>query len=334
MKKIYLSFVLLMVVMLAACGQPAAPAPTPTPVPPTATVAPPPSSTPLAVTPAAQGGIEAALALVTVPNQENIALVDDEAISIDAYREELTRALYMVTSQYGVDWNDPQNQALLPMLQEQVLDQVIERVVLQQLARKEDLSIGAKEIEAEVTALQTSVQSSGQFADWAAFLTANGLTDESLRALITADLISGALSERHAGSTSAEQVHASHILVETEEIGQQVLAKLAKGEAFAGLAAEYSTDTGSKDLGGDLGWFPRGVMVSEFEQVAFTLEISETSQLVKTDFGYHIILVHEKETRELDPALLEQLQEQQFQTWFDEQQAAMTIKRLYVFHAP
>jgi foldase protein PrsA len=333
MRQTRLFILVLFAIVLAACGQPVTPIPSPTPIPPTATVVLPSSPTPTAADAAGPGGIDVALKLVTIPDQVNVAVVDGEAISTALYRQELKRALYAVTRQYGVDWNDPQNQAPLPQLQQQVLDQIIERVVLRQLAGKEGVSADPKDVETEVASLQARVQQSGQFADWAAFLDQNSLTEESVRSLLADNLLFDAMSKRHAGPTSVEQVHASHILVATQEIGQEVLDKLAKGETFASLAAQYSTDSGSKDQGGDLGWFPRGVMVPEFDQAAFSLEPGQVSQLVQTDFGYHIILVHEKAVRELDPALIEQVQQQQFQTWIEEQRAKMSIERLYTFAA-
>jgi foldase protein PrsA len=280
---------------------------------------------------AGPGGVDVAMTLVTIPDQQNVAVVDGEAISTAAYREELNRALYMVTSQYSVDWNDPQNQAPLPALQQQVLDQIIERIALRRLASQEGVSIDSKDVETEIVTLQGRVQQSGQFADWATFLKENSLTEEYIRSLVADNLLFDAMSKRHAGPTSVEQVHASHILVATQETGQEVLDKLAKGEAFADLATQYSTDPGSKDQGGDLGWFPRGVMTPEFEEVAFSLESGKVSQLVQTSFGYHIILVHEKAVRELEPSLLEQIQQKQFQVWIADQQAKMSIERLYTF---
>ena len=269
--------------------------------------------------------------LVKIPDQKNVAVVEGEEISTAAYQQELNRALYVVTSQYGVDWNDPKNLAPLPALQQQVLDQIIERVTLRQLASKEGVSIDPQNVETETVALQSRVQASGQFADWATFLKESSLTEESVRSLIADNLLSDAMQKRHAAPTSVEQVHASHILVATQETAQEILDKLSKGETFASLAAQYSTDPGSKDQGGDLGWFPRGVMVSEFEQAAFSLEPGKVSQPVKTQFGYHIILVQEKAVRELDPTLYEQVQQKYFQTWVAEQQAKMKIERLYTF---
>ena len=330
MRQTHLCILLSLAVLLAACGQPVTPTPSPTPIPPTATVVQT-SPTQPAATSAAPGGVDVAMKLVKIPDQKNVAVVEGEEISTVAYQQELNRALYVVTSQYGVDWNDPKNLTPLPALQQQVLDQIIERVTLRQLASKEGVSIDPQNVETETVALQGRVQASGQFADWATFLKESSLTEESVRSLITDNLLSDALQKRHAAPTSVEQVHASHILVATQETAQEVLDKLSKGETFANLAAQYSTDTGSKDQGGDLGWFPRGVMVSEFEQAAFSLEVGKVSQPVKTQFGYHIILVQEKAVRELDAAVYEQVQQKYFQTWIAEQQAKMKIERLYTF---
>lgn len=75
-----------------------------------------------------------------------------------------------------------------------------------------------------------------------------------------------------------------------------VLAEVKKGKkSFEYLASEYSDDSGSVESGGDLGWFPRGVMVKEFEDVAFALEIGAISGLVKSEYGYHIIKVEDKQ---------------------------------------
>lgn len=85
-----------------------------------------------------------------------------------------------------------------------------------------------------------------------------------------------------------EQVKASHILVSTRDEAEDVLSKIKSGEEFEELAKEYSTDS-SAMLGGDLGYFGKGVMVKEFEDAAFKLSIGEVSPIVQTQFGYHII---------------------------------------------
>lgn len=113
------------------------------------------------------------------------------------------------------------------------------------------------------------------------------------------------IAEFQAGTK--EQVHARHILVETREEAEAVLDRLANGEDFAALAAELSTDSGSKDDGGDLGWFGRGDMVEPFEQAAFEGEIGLYPEPVESDFGFHVIEVlgHEDRTIDMDSELYE-----------------------------
>jgi foldase protein PrsA len=95
-----------------------------------------------------------------------------------------------------------------------------------------------------------------------------------------------------------EQVKASHILVKTEKEAKDLKARLAKGEDFATLAKEFSTDPASKDRGGQLGYFPRGEMTAEFEKAAFTLKVGSISDPVKTEYGYHLIKVEDKRAAE------------------------------------
>jgi peptidyl-prolyl cis-trans isomerase C len=84
------------------------------------------------------------------------------------------------------------------------------------------------------------------------------------------------------------EVHCAHILVKTEKEAQAVVERLAKGEKFANLASELSLCPSGK-RGGDLGSFSRGKMVKEFEEAAFALEKGQTSPIVKTTFGYHLV---------------------------------------------
>jgi hypothetical protein len=114
----------------------------------------------------------------------------------------------------------------------------------------------------------------------------------------------------------------------TLALAQELRTRLEAGEDFATLAQEYSDDPGSAATGGELGWFGRGRMVAPFEEAAFSLEPGEISQPVKSDFGYHLIEVLEKDAeRPKDEAALQQERQQAFQTWIEEQVAAANVER-------
>jgi peptidyl-prolyl cis-trans isomerase D len=108
------------------------------------------------------------------------------------------------------------------------------------------------------------------------------------------------------------RVHVEHILLmtvgktdaEVEEIRQKaedVLKQAKKGAKFEDLAKKYSEDPGTKDKGGDLGWLTQGQTVPEFEKTAFGLDKGKMSDLVKTQYGFHIIKVLDKETAHTKP---------------------------------
>ena len=119
----------------------------------------------------------------------------------------------------------------------------------------------------------------------------------------------------------AEQVHARHILVDEEETALEILAKLDAGEEWDSLAEMYNKDSGT-----DLGWFGRGVMVSEFEDAAFALEPGEVSQPVKTQYGYHIIISDGKEMRPLEDSALKAAQQQVSAEWYQKLQEKYTVE--------
>ena len=89
-------------------------------------------------------------------------------------------------------------------------------------------------------------------------------------------------------------VKASHILVASEGEGKKVLERLKAGEEFAALALTESMDTVSAAQGGSLGYFTKGNMITEFEDVAFSLAPGETSELIQTEVGYHIIYLEDR----------------------------------------
>ena len=123
---------------------------------------------------------------------------------------------------------------------------------------------------------------------------------QTLRPQVTEEQIKAVYDQEAAKVAQTERVRARHILVGTEKEAQDSLARLSKGEKFENLAKQYSLD-GSKDYGGDLGYFTAPEMVPEFSKAAFSLKTGETSQPVKTDFGWHIIRVEDRKLGAAQP---------------------------------
>jgi peptidyl-prolyl cis-trans isomerase C len=113
----------------------------------------------------------------------------------------------------------------------------------------------------------------------------SGVGEESARALY---------ENQVKGLPPEEEVQARHILVDGEDKAKEISDKLASGGDFAALAKENSTDPGSKDDGGMLGYFGRGQMVPSFEEAAFALQKGEISKPVQSQFGWHIIKVEDR----------------------------------------
>jgi peptidyl-prolyl cis-trans isomerase C len=114
------------------------------------------------------------------------------------------------------------------------------------------------------------------------------VTDEKMKALYN-DTVKDLKPE--------PEVHARHILVETEDQAKAIVDRLKKGEDFAKVAAEVSKDPGSGKEGGDLGWFTKDRMVPEFADAAFKLDKGQISDPVKSQFGWHVIKLEEKRTK-------------------------------------
>ena len=109
-----------------------------------------------------------------------------------------------------------------------------------------------------------------------------------------------AFYDEHVSSKQAEQeVRARHILVASKDKARELFEKIAHGSDFATLAKQNSIDPGSKEQGGDLGYFGRGQMVPQFEEAAFKLQPGEVSQPFETQFGWHIIQVDGRRDRQV-----------------------------------
>ncbi|MFP3511897.1 peptidylprolyl isomerase [Peribacillus sp. SIMBA_075] len=234
-------------------------------------------------------GIMAFAMISSTEKNKTMASIDGEKIS----KDELYDAL---VAEYGAD----------------TLDLLITNKLVELEAEKEGIKIKDEEIQKEI---DTMAESYGDEKSLKEQLEASGSSMEALkndivvylqtkkliepRITVTDDEISTYFEDNKDTFAQAEQVEASHILVEDEKTAKKVEKEIAEGGDFAKLAAEYSTDTETADNGGSLGYFEKGNMVDEFEDVAFDLDIGKVSDPVKSDYGYHIIKVTgKKEAKE------------------------------------
>jgi peptidyl-prolyl cis-trans isomerase C len=157
-----------------------------------------------------------------------------------------------------------------------------------------DMRIVAKAAEAK------KIEDRDDFKARLAFARSRLLMDNLLavegKAATTDDAMKKVYEDASKQITGEQEVHARHILVETEDEAKAIAGELKKGADFAELAKKKSKDPGASD-GGDLGFFTKDQMVPEFSTVAFALEPGKISDPVKSQFGWHIIKVEEKRAR-------------------------------------
>jgi len=231
----------------------------------------------------------------------------------------------------------------------EALDTLIQQSIINQESKKQSIQVSEADIDTELATVKASFDSEDAFNQ---ALETSGMTLDDLRKNILTNIQIIRLLDAKQPITEeeiqlyfetnkdslgvAEEVKASHILVATEELANDVKAKIVAGEDFAELAKQYSTDESTKELGGDLGFFAKGDMVKEFEEVAFSLEVGLVSAPVKTEYGYHIIKVEDKteakaatleeSNDKIKEALLEQKMDTEFDPWLQERLAEYTIE--------
>jgi peptidyl-prolyl cis-trans isomerase C len=206
----------------------------------------------------------------------------------------------------------------------QILDNLIDRELLLQRAKSLKMAAPAQQVDAQMQQLLQRFPSQEALEQ---ALIAQNLTMDSVKKDVESQLLRQQLVKKEildkvnvsAGDVQTfydknkdkyveeDQVRARHILIKVpQEVNPEDDAKLKgkaddtlkrarQGEDFATLATATSDD-GSKENGGDLGFFPRGRMVAPFEEAAFALQPGQMSEVVRTQFGYHIIKVEERKT--------------------------------------
>jgi len=231
--------------------------------------------------------------------------------------------------------NFPQNlkpsEALF--LQNLALSQTIDfSIMLEEARRKERVS--GSELNAVLEQIAKNQKFTSVNALKEALVKQGGNWDE-FKELVRDDMLVQKMNQKIRGGVSVStndlrEVRARHILVrpqagrekEAEKLINDLLARARAGENFAALAAKYSEDPGSKNKGGDLGFFGTGIMFKPFEDAAFSAKVGEISGPIKTEVGWHILKVEDSRIKKFeggqDPqkTILAEKQERAFREWF------------------
>jgi peptidyl-prolyl cis-trans isomerase C len=229
-----------------------------------------------------------------------VAVVNNEAIPVLEFERELSLAY-----EFPEGGNTPAPDQLVA-LKQTVLQGLLDRQLLLQDARARGISVRAESVKAAVARLKAEYQdgrfqealSQGRLSEpeferqTAARLTVEKLVDEVVyqRVAVTEEELQGYLDAHASEFQEPEQVHAAQIVVKDVEDARHLRDELHRGAKFADLARAHSLSADAR-LGGDLGWFPQGVMPPEFDKVAFSLQPGQISDVVTSEYGFHLFKV-------------------------------------------
>ncbi|OFW01742.1 MAG: hypothetical protein A3I61_15245 [Acidobacteria bacterium RIFCSPLOWO2_02_FULL_68_18] len=283
--------------------------------------------------PPAEAPAEASAKPVPAQLPDVVARVNDHTIT----RSDLETAVGELEARAGQKLPADQRDRVL----RGVLDQLVSYRLLVQESTARKLTVPEADIDARIAQIRSQFPTEQLFAQT---LEQRKMTLEGLRAdvregmqidrLIDAEVAkrtsvtAGEVDDFHAKNPSqfqqAERVHASHILIrvpegadaaaktQARERAAGVLEEVKAGKDFAALAKQHSQDPGSAAKGGDLGYFERGQMVGPFEEAAFSLPTGQTSELVETPFGFHILKVIDKQASRTLPLVEVRAQVEQY----------------------
>lgn len=262
-----------------------------------------------------------------------VAVVNGTEISLPNFEKTVSTYKESVQKIYGTDlWNQEIGEGVKykDELKKVILTQMIQEELVYQEAKKEKLEAKQEDVDIKFKELKASIEKD---KDYAKFLKDNGIDDEFLKSQLKKDISIQNYKAKFDKDTKVsdeemkkyyeenkdkyieDKVKASHILISTvdektkkpvsdekkkeaKKKAEEIYKKVKAGDDFTKLAKEYSADEYSAVNGGDLGFFERGKMVPEFEKVAFSLEKGKISEIVETQFGYHIIKVTDKVYKE------------------------------------
>jgi peptidyl-prolyl cis-trans isomerase C/foldase protein PrsA len=233
----------------------------------------------------------------SAPADAPLATVDGESISRESFERELGREFNLGQ---GLAGNPGIGQEALKRF---VLENMIERVLLLRVAREASIFPSPEEVDREMRRLSadytddrfTDALAQGQLslaelkAKTSAMLTIEKLFQQQVysRVAVTEQEIRSYYEEHSGDFEQPEQVRAAQIVVKSAQEARQILQQLRAGKDFAELARKYSLSPDAK-AGGDLGFFARGKMPRRFDEVTFRLKLNQVSDVISTEYGFHV----------------------------------------------
>lgn len=267
---------------------------------------------------AADGGeADAAADAAAVVNGIVIGMDEFRAVAMDTQRVYVER---------GLDPNSAEGQQELLRLRRQVLDDMINLTLIEASAAEMGITVDDSEVEA---AIEVSIAALGGREQFEQALAEHGTSMADVRAMERAGILGLKVQEKITADLpdTAGAVHARHILCETEAACQAALARLRAGEDFGAVAAEVSTDKATAERAGDLDWVIRGLLPSrQVEDALFSLPVGQLSNVVQTDFGYHVIeVLASNPAQALEEDQMNELRQQRLLDWLKSQRRKATI---------
>ncbi len=285
-----------------------------------------------------------------------LATVNGEEIKKDEFEKQLKLGAFTINTTYGEEaWDNDfgQGEKLRDKFNQLTIDSMINTRALLQEAKKQKVEVKDADVDKQYKEFMESLKKDKKVKEEYDQLK---LDEKFVKGEIKNNMVANKLREKiekdikvsdqdvkdfynkHKKEYDKDVLDAAHILfLTTDEKGkklpddkkkevkkkaEEVLKKAKDGEDFAKLAKEYSQDPGSKDKGGELGEFEKGQMVPEFEKAAMALKPGEISDIVESQFGYHIIKLNKKEHKvisldEAKESIIEAVKQQKFKEKMD-----------------
>jgi parvulin-like peptidyl-prolyl isomerase len=228
----------------------------------------------------------------------------------------------------GLDSDGIESRQDMAQVRNDALESIIDLVLIEQAAAFIGVTVQNEELSARVKADIEAGGGQAAFDDW---LAATGQTEVAYTEMVRQSMVTQRVMDAIASGVAHEfeQVHARHIAVHSEEEAQAIADRVKQGAGFEAVAGELSEDEATREDGGDLGWFPRGLVEPELEEAAFSLQPGEVSGPVFYGDAYHVVQVVERESeRRLPEELRARLVLAAFEEWLDEERARAEIQRL------